>query len=212
MLGNVPSPVCRSVNSLLEHARPKQVIECRDRVPSLPLTVMPKRPDTKEFKSLDDRGVDAKHRKAQPKRGRKATLPIRTGRAPGQRSDLTQRTRISHHRDAIFTAASHRESLADSKQSASEKSDDFEGLFPSQQIVLRQWLTDVPPEPESSSSYPSDHSGLLRSRIYTQDHARPDVYDASPYVILGSGGGDPFSALPSDLPKSFIEERLYTSK
>jgi hypothetical protein len=45
-----------------------------------------------------------------------------------------------------------------------------------------------------------------------QDHGRLHLLNNSPFVLLGSGGRDPFSTLPSDLPQAFLDEHLQTSK
>lgn len=176
---------------------------------------MPKRSDTREVKSRDDSGVDAKHLKRLPKRGTKVNLPLRTDQGPGQRIDLTQRARISHHRDAIFTTAENHVFLSDSRPTAGEENDDFEGVFQPQQIALWERSTDLPSLPSKPGTIalrPGDHNGFPRTEAYKQDRAHPNAYGESPYIIFGPGGGDPFSALPSDLPKAFLEERLHTSK
>jgi hypothetical protein len=176
---------------------------------------MPERSDTREVKGFDDSRVDSKHWKRLPKRGQKVTLPLRADRGPGQRINLTQRARTSHKRDAIFTIADDHVFLSDSRPGAGEKNDDFEGVFRPQQIALWQRSTDLPSLPKKPGPLalrPGHHNGFPRTGAYTQDRAHPNAYSESPSIIFGPGGGDPFSALPSDLPKAFLEERLHTSK
>lgn len=173
---------------------------------------MPKRSDTTEVKSRDATRADARYWKRLPKKGTQVILPIRTGREAGQRINSTQRAIILRQRDAVFNSAEVPVSLNDCEPNLEQDDDDFEAAFRPQQIALRQRNTNTSPLLETSASRPGNYSGLIRTRTHMQDDVGSNSIDGSPYAILGPGGADPFGTLPSDLPKAFLEERLYTSK
>jgi hypothetical protein len=171
---------------------------------------MPKRSDTTEVKSNNNRKVDARNFKRLPQKSAQVALPIRTGRETGHRIVPTQRAQVPRHRNAISTSAETSPSSGGSGSTSDQELGEVEEVFQTQQPPPEH--QDAPLISWIGEPHFDGHNGILIAKTDTQEDTRLQRMAGSPYVILGPGGSDPFATLPTDLPQAFLKERLHISK
>ena len=93
-----------------------------------------------------------------------------------------------------------------------EDEDDVDEVIRSQPAARQQLLTDSSAQSTRSISLGLTRRGLQSTERYPQERVELNRSTNSPWTPLALGGNDPFSILPSDLPRKFIDERMHTSK
>lgn len=117
-------------------------------------------------------------------------------------------------RSQFATPASTRPQTLSSQLHSEEEEDedDVDELIRSQPAARRQPLTDSFAQSTSSTSLALTRGGLRSTERYPQERGELNRSTNSPWTPLSLGGNDPFSILPSDLPRKFIDERMRISK
>jgi hypothetical protein len=93
-----------------------------------------------------------------------------------------------------------------------EDEDDVDELIRSQAAARQQLPTDSFAQSTSSISLALTRGGLQSTERYPQERVELNRSTNSPLTPLALGGNDPFSILPSDLPRKFVDERMHRSK
>ena len=93
-----------------------------------------------------------------------------------------------------------------------EDEDDVDELIRSQAAARQQLPTDSFAQSTSSISLALTGGGLQSTERYPQERVELNRSTNSPLTPLALGGNDPFSILPSDLPRKFVDERMHRSK
>jgi hypothetical protein len=93
-----------------------------------------------------------------------------------------------------------------------EDEDDVDELIRSQPAARQQLPTDSFAQSTSSVSLVLTRGGRQSTESYPQERVELNRSTNSPLTPLALGGNDPFSILPSDLPRKFVDERMHRSK
>ena len=93
-----------------------------------------------------------------------------------------------------------------------EDEDDIDELISSQPAARQQPLTYNFAQSTSNISLVLTRRGLQSTERYPEERVELNGSTNSPPTPLALGGNDPFSILPSDLPRKFIDERMHISK
>jgi hypothetical protein len=132
---------------------------------------------------------------------------------PFQTNSEEVRSRATRSRFAT-PASTRSQTLSSQLHNAEEDEDEDDGdeLIRSQPAARQQLLTDSFAQSTRSVSLVLTRRGLQSTERYPQERAELNRSTNSPLTPLVLGGNDPFSILPSDLPRKFIDERMHTSK
>jgi hypothetical protein len=171
---------------------------------------MPERTDAGEIHSGKISKPEQPRWERLPKKGTRVSLPLRTDRDTNQQLESTKRPRISHFQHVIAASAS--ELPLKHTETKDERHDNDEQVVRPRALALRRSSTTGATQYERYNPLLDSRNGARPKVRHPQDHGRLHLLNNSPLVPLGSGGRDPFSTLPSDLPKAFLDEHLQTSK
>jgi hypothetical protein len=146
------------------------------------------------------------------KKRKKISLPFRTTPGAEHTRHLTKRTRVIRNRWAITASTRSQNPSGQRHLQQDESEDDVEETIRSQPAARQQPLIESLAQSNRSISLFATRSEPLSNQQYAQECVELDTYTNGPFTLLGLGGKDPFSTLPTDLPRKFIDERLHTSK
>jgi hypothetical protein len=163
---------------------------CRARTPSLTPFLM----------------SDAQRAGAFLKKRKDVWLPFQTN------SEKVVRSRVTRGRFAT-PASTRPQTLSGQPHSEEdEDEDDVDKLIRPQPAARQQLLTDSFAQSTSSTSLVLTRGGRQSTERHPQERVELNRSTNSPWTPLALGGNDPFSILPSDLPRKFIDERMHISK
>ena len=140
----------------------------------------------------------------------KVSLPIRLNQDARYQTIINKHHK-GHRSKRGPTALAGAKSPSSHHQSKEDEADGADDLSHSASTGRRQHLAGGANQDERSGSFSAAQSGRRSAQLRDQ---RPAYNDRviGPVTLLGAGDNDPFSALPSDLPRAFITQRLYGSK
>lgn len=133
-------------------------------------------------------------------------LPFRTN------SEEEVRSRATRSRFATLASTGSQTLSGQLHSEEDEDEDDVDELIRSQPAARQQLLTDSFAQSTSSISLVPTRRYLQSSESYPQERVELNRSTNSPLTPLALGGNDPFSILPSGLPRKFIDERMHRSK
>jgi hypothetical protein len=173
---------------------------------------MPKRAGTRGIDDSNTSDTETRCGKKLPRKGRKVSLPFRAARGAKQHVAVLKHASLPSLRQAL-TASETSPAQADHVKTGKDKGSD------GNEQRAQSRLSNQGQRSRALVNYAATNGVLLDNG----PRARPTVrgaqsithlepHENSPYVILGPGGGDPFSTLPSDLPRAFLDEHLHTSE
>jgi hypothetical protein len=141
-------------------------------------------------------------------------IPLRFRNNPNaeQRRNLTKHIRLSRSRYSTTGSAQSQIFSRQGKLEEDENDDTVEEVVRWRPAGRRQYPTKEHSESETSTLLAAKGSGVQLAKKHTHGCMRAEFYHMSPITVIGPGSKDPFSALPSDLPRKFIDERLHASK
>ena len=131
---------------------------------------------------------------------------------PFQTNSEEVRSRATRSRFATPASTGSQTLSGQLRSEEDEDEDDGDELIRSQPAARQQLLTDSFAQSTRSVSLVLTRRGLQSTERYPQERAELNRSTNSPLTPLALGGNDPFSILPSDLPRKFIDERMHTSK
>jgi hypothetical protein len=99
-----------------------------------------------------------------------------------------------------------------SEEDEDEDEDDVAEFIRSQPAARQQHLTDSFAQSTSNTSLALTHGDLQPTERHPQKRVGLNRSTHSPWASFALGGNDPFSILPSDLPRKFIDERMHARK
>ena len=168
---------------------------------------MPERSDTKEDNICEPEQLRWKR---LPRKGTTSSLNLRSDRDATQQLESAKRPKVSRFQHSIVVSQSDLPS--NHTETEDERYDDDERVVRSRALALRQGSTNSATLYERHNPPPNSRRGVRPKMLHPEDHKMLYLLNNSPFVLLGSGGGDPFLTLPSNLPKAFLDEHLQTSK
>jgi hypothetical protein len=140
------------------------------------------------------------------------SLRFRNNPNAEQQRSSTKHTRHGRSRYSITGSVQSQIFSRQGKLEEDENNDKVEEVVRCRPAGQRQYPTEDHSESDAGTLLAANGRGVQLARKYTHRRTRPDVYHISPITVIGQGRKDPFSALPSDLPRNFIDERLHASK
>jgi hypothetical protein len=149
---------------------------------------------------------EAQRAGAFPKKRKDVWLPFKTN------SEGEVRSRATRSRFATPASTGSRTLSGQLHSEEDEDEDDVDELIRSQPAARQQHLTDSFAQSTSSTSLALTRGSLQSTERYPQKRVELNRSTNSPWTPLALGGNDPFSILPSDLPRKFIDERMHASK
>ena len=139
----------------------------------------------------------------------KVSLPFRWSHDAEYLSELNKHPKDQRGRQTPRARAAFKAQSTQRQSKREADAEDTEELSHPPSAFRRQDLTGNASRRDTShlSSVAQSHS-----RSTYQELLKCDSRSISPAALLGSGNDDPFSALPTDLPRAFVMERLHGSK
>ena len=146
------------------------------------------------------------------RKGTKVSLPFRIQRGARHFVDLTGQERFPGLRRPTDSSSQNQPSPSHNATENDERGNEAERADWSRPAPLDQFHLAISGQLQSTGSLfdrPHEKHAMAGQLKHSK---RLEPYKASPFLLLGSGGDDPFSTLPSDLPKAFLDEHLHTSE